>query len=100
MDGSLKPRIVSIYNEKCALLSLVEIEAMREAYNLLKMKVEYLTPMILKERIDRDTQPGKYNVKVEEVETLLDRFNRYIDGFENIRNCQRRTGKDISYRLG
>ena len=35
------------------------------------------------ERIDKILNPEKYNiVKVEEVETLLDRFNRYIDGLK------------------
>lgn len=35
MDGSLKP-LVSIYNEKLRIAITREIEAMREAYNLLK----------------------------------------------------------------
>ena len=35
VDGSLKPR-VSIYNEKLCIAITREIEAMREAYNLLK----------------------------------------------------------------
>ena len=82
MDGSLKPR-VSIYNEKLRIAITQEIEAMREAYNLLKDEVRVFDANDFEERIDKILNPEKYNiVKVEEVETLLDRFNRYIDGLK------------------
>lgn len=82
MDGSLKPR-VSIYNEKLRIAITREIEAMREAYNLLKDEGRVFDANDFEERIDKILNPEKYNiVKVEEVETLLDRFNRYIDGLK------------------
>ena len=82
MDGSLKPR-VSIYNEKLRIAITREIEAMREAYNLLKDEGRVFDANDFEEMIDKILNPEKYNiVKVEEVETLLDRFNRYIDGLK------------------
>ena len=82
MDGSLKPR-VSIYNEKLRSAITREIEAMREAYNLLKDEGRVFDANDFEEMIDKILNPDKYNiVKVEEVETLLDRFNRYIDGLK------------------
>lgn len=82
MDGSLKPR-VSIYNEKLRIAITREIEAMREAYNLLKDEGRVFDANDFEERIDMILNPEKYSiVKVEEVETLLDRFNRYIDGLK------------------
>lgn len=82
MDGSLNPR-VSIYNEKLRIAITREIEAMREAYNLLKDEGRVFDANDFEERIDKILNPEKYNiVKVEEVETLLDRFNRYIDGLK------------------
>ncbi len=82
MDGSLKPR-VSIYNEKLRISITREIEAMREAYNLLKDEGRVFDANDFEERIDMILNPEKYSiVKVEEVETLLDRFNRYIDGLK------------------
>lgn len=82
MDGSLKPR-VSIYNEKLRIAISREIEAMREAYNLLKDEGRVFDANDFEEMIDKILNPEKYNiVKVEEVETLLDRFNRYIDGLK------------------
>ena len=56
---------------------------MREAYNLLKDEGRVFDANDFEERIDMILDPEKYNiVKVEEVETLLDRFNRYIDGLK------------------
>lgn len=82
MDGSLKPR-VSIYNEKLRIAITREIEVMREAYNLLKDEGRIFDANDFEEMIDKILNPEKYNiVKVEEVETLLDRFNRYIDGLK------------------
>lgn len=82
MDGSLKPR-VSIYNEKLRIAITREIEAMREAYNLLKDEGRVFDANDFEEMIDKILNPEKYNiVKAEEVETLLDRFNRYIDGLK------------------
>ncbi len=82
MDGSLKPR-VSIYNEKLRIAITREIEAMREAYNLLKDEGRVFDASDFEERIDMILNPEKYSiVKVEEVETLLERFNRYIDGLK------------------
>lgn len=52
---------------------------MREAYNLLKDEGRVFDANDFEERIDMILDPEKYNiVKVEEVETLLDRFNRLL----------------------
>ncbi|MDE5733562.1 MAG: hypothetical protein K2H83_00285 [Duncaniella sp.] len=56
MDGSLKPR-VSIYNEKLRIAITREIEAMREAYNLLKDEGRVFDANDFEERIDKILNP-------------------------------------------
>ena len=71
MDGSLKPR-VSLYND-----------AMHEAYKQLKEECPEFDATDFEARIDMVLNPEKYNiVKTEETETLLARFDRYIDGLK------------------
>lgn len=83
MDGSLKPR-VSIYNEKLRIAITKEIEAMRIAYAHLKEDCPDFDATDFEARIDMILYPEKYNTEkeAEEAETLLARFNRYIDGLK------------------
>lgn len=82
MDGSLKPR-VSLYNEELRLAITREIDAMHEAYKQLKEECPEFDATDFEARIDMLLNPEKYNiVKTEEIETLLARFDRYIDGLK------------------
>ena len=82
MDGSLKPR-VSLYNEDLRLAITREIDAMHEAYKQLKEECPEFDATDFEARIDMVLNPEKYNiVKTEETETLLARFDRYIDGLK------------------
>lgn len=79
MDGSLKPR-VSLYNEDLRLAITREIDTMHEAYKRLKEECPEFDATDFEVRIDMVLNPEKYNiVKTEETETLLARFDRYID---------------------
>lgn len=85
MDGSLKPRI-SIYNEELRQAITREIDAMREAYSQLKEQRNEGTDFDATDfeaRIDMILNPEKYAIEnIEETETLLARFSRYIDGLK------------------
>lgn len=82
MDGSLKPR-VSLYNEDLRLAITREIDAMHEAYKQLKEECPDFDAADFEARIDMVLNPEKYNiVKTEETETLLARFDRYIEGLK------------------
>ena len=82
MDGSLKPR-VSLYNEDLRLAITREIDAMHEAYKQIKKECPEFDATDFEARIDMVLNPEKYNiVKTEETETLLARFDRYIDSLK------------------
>lgn len=82
MDGSLKPR-VSLYNEDLRIAITREIDAMHEAYKQLKEECPEFDATDFEARIDMVLNPEKYNiVKTEETETLLARFDRYIEGLK------------------
>lgn len=84
IDGSLKPR-VSIYNENLRVAIIWEIKAMREAYRQLKEESNrQVDAAEFEARTDMILNPEKYNIVSEkEIETLLVRFNRYIDGLKD-----------------
>ncbi|WP_304408190.1 hypothetical protein [Bacteroides acidifaciens] len=82
MDGSLKPR-VSVYNKSLCSAVAREIEAMKEAYTQLKEEKNVFDATDFEARIDMVLNPEKYNISNSiEAETLLVRFNRYIDGLK------------------
>lgn len=98
IDGSLKPR-VSIYNEELCVAIQQEIIVMREAYQALKKESNAdVTADEFEKRIDMILNPERYNLKTgNEVETLLERFNRHMATLEKHGSVSK--GSLLNYRV-